>query len=153
MSESLSALSSNLPVQDTKSSFRVKRAPDDALNKICGCCVGSIFIALFVIGAVAAAGHMSGVAVGGCAVGLSIPSMLACVLNALISKDGRKRAGSCCNAIEMLAIMIIGALGISGILPATTVGWVIVGPVLIGAGCICCFVCGAGIAEVLGCSK
>jgi hypothetical protein len=57
------------------------------------------------------------------------------------------------SAIVMLATAIIGGLAIGGVLPASVVGWSILGPTIGGLGLICvalcigcCIGCCAGIA-------
>lgn len=112
--------------------------------------------ALFIIGCVAAAGYLSGVVAGGCAVGISVPLLLMYLAKGVRARTPAERSQAVTNAILMLAVVIIGALGLAGVLPATTVGWVTLAPAIIGLAISCCNCCccggGLAIAALLGAS-
>jgi len=88
---------------------------------------------LCIIGCVAAAGHLTGVVAGGCAVGLSVPVTLLYLVQAKMAADPARfleRIMYIVDAILIASMCLVGALGIAGIVSAVTVGWVIVGPLL-----------------------
>ena len=136
-------------------------------------CTGLLNLALFIIACVAVTGHMSGVVAGGCAVGLGVPSLLLSCKGFYDKQQemvGQFTAGDlppeqaettlkvmkvifALSSILSLAVVTIGALGIAGIVSATTVGWVILAPTLAFWATVCCciplcccFACAGGVA-------
>lgn len=108
--------------------------------------------ALFIIGCLAAAGHVNGIVLGGCIVGASAPIVLLCIASAILSK-GRDRVVSIIMMISELAMVAIGALTITGIISPFVAGLIVVVPtvVILGMGYICAYCCcgcaGAAIAS------
>lgn len=112
----------------------------------CECGTTVIGFALFIIGCMAAGGYFTGVVAGGCAVSLSIPLLLMYLIKGVVAKTPQVRSQAVINAIMMLAITIIGSLGIAGVLPAITIGWVVVAPTLISMVVSYCSCCCSGMA-------
>lgn len=118
-------------------------------------------IALFVIGCCAAAGKLTGVVAGWCAVGLSVPLVIgaiaALIMIAKIHTIMKVDIDKCflmqqiASIVSHLAIIAIGAVAIMGIVPATTVGIVFLSltAALIIMGCVkvCKDVC-KGVSQV-----
>lgn len=106
---------------------------------------GIFGFALFIIGCVAAAGHMNGVVAGGCVVGLSTPMLLLAVGTIASSKNKQVVGAAIWNVIQSIALVIIGSLTITGIMTPITAGWCVIGPSLVGLSlaccCACCFAC------------
>lgn len=153
----------------------IQNGSNPILARCCSCVVGVMGFALFIIGCVATRGNMTGVAVGGCAVGLGVPSL---ILNALKVCGKGNQAQAFIDAIEMqgegdmpddaknaldlfvrigsvvdsaltLMVVIVGVLAIAGHVTPVTAGWAIVAPTLIGLSmsALCCScICCAGCA-------
>lgn len=129
MSGDLGSISSNLFTY-TNSNERLAKQQEPIQN-YCLCISGSIALALFIIGAIGAAGLMSGVSVGGCAVGLSIPMALASCCSGAKDENGQSRACTILvDVIYAVVMTVLGSLTISGVLPATTMGWCLIAPTL-----------------------
>jgi hypothetical protein len=97
-----------------------------------------LLLALFVIGCCAAAGHLNGIVTGGCAIGLTAPLLLSSLIRAVLAK---KRCTPVVMTILAVALVIIGALAIAGVLLPHTVGWVMIAPALPAialTSCLCC---------------
>ncbi len=111
------------------------QAPDINTQIAKGCVVtfGVIGAALFVIGCLAATGHLSGVVAGGCAVGLAIPLLIAALIN-----SSRGKLSAICKVIMNVALVIIGALACAGVISGAAVGYAIVTPVFLAFLANCC---------------
>jgi hypothetical protein len=120
-------------------------------NGCAQCCIMPIGLALFIIGCCAAAGAMSGIVAGGCAVGLSIPLLLTTLCMGRKDALGHDRTLQLvASIISNLAYILIGALCIAGIVPATTVGYTVlaISMVDIIIGCVKLYCCG-GFEQVM----
>jgi hypothetical protein len=121
----------------------------NGLSSVCEVFGGTLTLALFIIGCVAAAGHMTGVVAGSCAVGLSAPLLLASVLRAVMADNPVERSTAVGSMIMHIALIIIGSLAIAGVIPASAVGLAIILPTVIGLAiscCACCCACSAILA-------
>ena len=130
-------------------------AKDGEEGNCCFCVSSTLGLALLIIGAVGAAGLMSGVSVGGCAVGLSIPMALASCCGGAANKGKSQASEILNNVIYAVVMTILGSLAIAGVIPPTTMGWCLVLPTLVKIalscvinGCIGCIAVGA--VTVLG---
>lgn len=103
----------------------------------------AITIALFVIATMGATGQLNGIVVGGCAVGLGGALLIANIISTILSCG--QGASACVKnmigVITMLAVVIIGALGIAGVLPATTVGLTAAIITGVSLALLCCGIC------------
>jgi multisubunit Na+/H+ antiporter MnhB subunit len=128
--------------------FREEGEADRAtiIAAFCECGTTVIGFALFIIGCMAAGGYFTGVVAGGCAIGLSIPLLLMYLVKGVVAKTPQERSQAVINAILMFAITVIGSLGIAGVLPAVTVGWIVVAPTLISLVVSYCSCCCSGLA-------
>jgi len=98
------------------------------LQSCAACCSAPIGLALFIIGVCAAAGTMSGIVAGGCAIGLSVPLLLIAVINGRKDFMGNDRTFDMVTGIiSCLAYIVFGALAITGVFPAASVGYAILG--------------------------
>ncbi|MCH9627570.1 MAG: hypothetical protein S4CHLAM2_12110 [Chlamydiales bacterium] len=100
------------------------------------CCALPIGIALFVITCVAASGAMSGVAFGGCMIGLGVPGVLTSVLASLGNKKAAVAVG-CLATITIVVQSVLGALVIAGFIPPVTMAWISLG-LTFGAAALAC---------------
>lgn len=135
---------SSSSVTGAQSSSHVDEDPKEDFNCL-QCSANIIGIALFVIACVTAAGHMSGVAAGGCFIGLSAPLVILSIIQACKEKNGCIKAMHGVSVIASIALMIIGALALSGVIPSTTAGWAYLGIALgqVGLGVLACCCIGA----------
>lgn len=119
---------------------------------ICSAAMGTLGFALFIIGCVAAAGHLTSVVAGGCAVGLAVPLIIGTLFQALTSRNPAILPQAITGCIMMLVVVIIGSLGCAGVVTAGAVGWTIIIPTIIALGCLYCCLCCVGCAgcAVLG---
>lgn len=103
-----------------------------------------ISTALLIIACIAAAGGMSGVAAGGSIVGLSIPLLIANLMQAKgYHQEGKKlhRAAVGYVAITFLVATILGSMAIAGAVPASAAGWGYLAPILISIPLSYCLPC------------
>ena len=119
-------------------------AQNEAVNPVVKCCTGVagvIGLALLIIGCVGVAGHLTPTVMGGCAVGLGVPLLLAGVVKARAGKSALEKTEGIAAASMELVVVIMGILALAGALSATAVGWTIIGPTVITlsiAAVICC---------------
>jgi len=147
MTASLSTVRPFAAARETHQNREVDEADRATIvTAFCECGTTVFGFALFIIGCMSAGGYFTGVVAGGCAVGLSIPLLLMYLVKGVFAKTPQERSQAVINAILMLAVIIIGSLGITGVLPATTVGWVIVAPTLISLVISYCSCCCSGLA-------
>lgn len=144
MSAALGAIKQNNYTQDSyEKNLPQKAGGAGALQMVCGVGAIAITIALFVIATMGATGQLNGIIVGGCAVGLGGALLIANIISTILSWG--QGASTCISnaigVITMLAIVIIGALGIAGVLPATTVGLTVAIITGVNLAMLCCGVC------------
>jgi len=84
-------------------------------------------LALLIIGICAIAGCINPAVMGGCAIGLSIPTLL---LN--MCRLGKSQ--QVFKLLTAITCIVMGALALAGSVSAVTVGWVVVVPVIVGLG-------------------
>ena len=102
---------------------------------------GTLKFALFIIGCVAAAGHMTGVVAGGCVVGLSIPIILAAIGQLI---GGEQKVDAVGSIILSIFLSVMGSLAIPGIVTPVVTGWCVIVPTLISLSLVCCICCCVG---------
>lgn len=109
-------------------------------------------MALFVVATLGLAGVVNGVVMGGCAVGLSVPVLITNI-NLARKVRGPFKVMPISQAALHAAIAILGALGIAGVVSASSIGWVVLMPYFIALGtillvaCCCCPCITYGVAQ------
>jgi hypothetical protein len=100
-------------------------------------------LALFVIGCVAVAGHLNGVVAGGCIIGLSIPPVIAIVVELIVRKVSgvNKSLHKIIKAIEIilkLGAIVMSALAVAHVVSPQIAGWsaLVGGPISLALVCI-----------------
>lgn len=98
----------------------------------------TIGLALFIIGCVAAAGHMTGVVAGGCVVGLSIPLILTGIGQVV---GGKQKGLALANVILSIFYTVMGSLAIAGVVTPVVAAWCVLVPTIISLSLACCVLC------------
>ncbi len=141
----MSSLSLNLSMPEAVKAQHLQKEGDLAQTVAISTqsCNALIGIALFVIGCVAAAGAMNGVTIGWCIVGLSIPSLIGYVIGAIAGRTPGEKAANAIPLLITIALIVIGALAVAGIVTPVVAGWCVIGPTLaiLAIGIVCCYCC------------
>jgi hypothetical protein len=134
MSESLGSIHASQRMHEViekNASLKKVDNKGDFLAIGCSAGQGAITLALFIIGCFGAVGQLSAVVMGGCAVGLGVPLLLMAITKALCLPGVQDKVQAVASAVLMLVVVVLGALGISGVVSASAIGWAVVTPTLV----------------------
>jgi hypothetical protein len=139
--------------ETTGSSFIKKRVITKAGNiapeNCCRSFLNILGVAIFIIGCVGAAGHLNGVVLGGCTIGLaglvallSVPATCITLSNQTEDQQTFGRVfGTVGEIIISLGLVAVGACALTGVISPVVAGYVIIAPSIIGLTVTCCGIC------------
>lgn len=131
---------------------RLIEIENDEVQQILEKVQGVFTLALFIIGCVAAAGHMTGIVAGGCMVGLSGAALVILIAYLVRGNNTINVVLKLPNLVDLVATAILGSLAMTGVVSPFAAGWGVLSAAL-GAGTLNCAIacavcCGLG-KEVL----